>query len=207
MSVTMKIQERVTNGWASDSEGHYKALANVPTQSLSQGVALCARILDLLWSKASTYYTHLNPTLTWCTANCSPWLYLFSFRSEQTRVEFDSEMVVEMRPMSSCCLFIHLNQINVHMNHPVSGKTGLSLTKISSSFPSLVFVKLKKMQIKIHSLRYVRMNYTFVPHILKSIQTYKCTGVSPKRITRKSFSRFIRRRFLSLPIGFSLSHF
>lgn len=55
------------------------------------------------------------------------------------------------------------------------------------------------MQIKIYSPRCVRMNCTFVPQILKSNQACKCTGVSLKRITRISFSPFIRRRFFSLP--------
>lgn len=55
------------------------------------------------------------------------------------------------------------------------------------------------MQIKIYSPRCVRMNCTFVPQILKSNQACKCTGVSLKRITRISFSPFIRRRFFSSP--------
>lgn len=43
------------------------------------------------------------------------------------------------------------------------------------------------------------MNCIFVPQTLSSNQACKYTGVSPKRITRKSFSRFIRHRFLSSP--------
>lgn len=58
------------------------------------------------------------------------------------------------------------------------------------------FVKLNHMQI---SLSYVRMNCTSMPQILKSNQICKCTGVSPKRITQISFSRFIRRILFSSP--------
>lgn len=126
-----------------------------------------------------------------------------SFLFGQSRREFCSEMVVETRPMSSSCLSTPSNPdyraYKPPNKTPVSGKTGLSLTKISPSFRSLVLLNLSR----------CKSRYTVsgtcawtVPLCLKysnQIKACKCTGVSLKRITRISFSRFIRRKLFSSP--------
>lgn len=148
----MELQQCVNNALTMAESAIQKknSVRQWPTQILSQGITLCASTLDLLWFKASTYtyspqsYPGLMRSRSQCCLVVPPF---FSVKAGASFVR-SSEMVVETRLMSSSCLPTpskpDYRAYKPPNKTPVSGKTGLSLTKISPSFRSLVLLKLSR---------------------------------------------------------------